>query len=90
MTPDEAAFVDKCCNWSKAKNWAQWWLRPKHLKMLHKDFSAMDGGVWDKEPTTTNAVEHLNGECKTSQPVALQRAVTDVYKFLGFKHIICY
>ena len=48
--------------------------------MLHKDFSAMDGGVWDKEPTTTNAVEHLNGECKTSQPVALQRAVTDVYK----------
>jgi len=26
LTPDEAAFVDKCCNWLKAKNWAQWWL----------------------------------------------------------------
>jgi len=43
--------------------------------MLHKGFSAMDGGVWDKAPTTTNAVERLNGECKTAQPVALQRAV---------------
>jgi len=74
--------VRRCCCllWSKAKNWAQWWLRPRHLKMLHKDFSAMDGGAWDKVPTTTNAVEHLNGECKTVQPVALQCAVTDVYK----------
>jgi len=42
-------------------------------------FSAMDGGVWDKATTTTNAVERLNGECKTAQPVALQHAVTDVY-----------
>ena len=38
LTSDEATFVDKQCNWSKAKNWTQWWLRPKRLKMPHKDF----------------------------------------------------
>ena len=25
LTSDEAAFVDESCNWSKAKNWAEWW-----------------------------------------------------------------
>ena len=32
LISDEATFVDKWCNWSKAKNWAEWWLRPKHLQ----------------------------------------------------------
>ena len=31
LTSDEAVFVHKCSNWSKAKNWAEWWLRPEHL-----------------------------------------------------------
>ena len=42
LTSNEVAFVDKCCNWSKVKNWAEWWLRPKHPQMLHKDFSTMN------------------------------------------------
>ena len=50
LTSDEAAFVDKSCNWSKAKNWAEWWLRPKHLQMLHKDFFTMDPSMWSRSP----------------------------------------
>ena len=38
LTSAEAVFVDKFCNWSKAKNLAEWWLRPKNLQMLHKGF----------------------------------------------------
>ena len=33
---DDAEFVDKCCNWSPAKHWAQWWTRCDHLRMLSK------------------------------------------------------
>ena len=80
LTPDEAAFVNKHCNWSKAKKWVEWWLRPKHLKMLHKDFACMDSSVWDRSPSTTNAVERLNAQCKGKVPVALQTAIADVYK----------
>ena len=80
LTSDEAAFVDKCCNWSKAKNWAEWWLRPKHLQMLHKDFSTMDPTVWSRSPLTTNALEHLNAECKPKLPVSMQHALSNVYR----------
>ena len=40
----------------------------------------MDSSAWDRCPSTTNAVEHQNAECKSKQPVALQHALTDVYK----------
>ena len=80
LTSDEAVFVDKSCNWSKAKNWAEWWLRPKHLQMLHKDFSTMDPSMWSRSPSTTNAVERLNAECKSKLPVTLQHALSDVYR----------
>ena len=33
---NEAQFVDNKCDWSAAKNWAQWWMRSNHLAMLHK------------------------------------------------------
>ena len=81
LTSDEAAFVDESCNWSKAKNWAEWWLRPKHLQMLHKDFSTMDPSMWSRLPSTTNAVECLNTECKSKLPVTLQHALFDVYSY---------
>ena len=80
LTSDKVAFVDKCCNWSKAKNWAEWWLRPKHLQMLHKDFSTMDSSMWSRSLSTTNAVEHLNAECKSKLPVTLQHALSNVYR----------
>ena len=44
-TPNEADYVDTNCNWSKAKNWAQWWCRSAHLKMLCKALADMDPGV---------------------------------------------
>ena len=28
LTVDGTNFVDKWCDWSKAKKWAEWWLRP--------------------------------------------------------------
>ena len=90
LTSDEVAFVDKSCNWSKATNWAEWWLRPKHLQMLHKDFSTMDPSMWSRSPSTTNAGEHLNTECKSQLPVTLQHALSDVYRldiYVCVKHL---
>ena len=80
LTLDEAAFVDKCCNWTKAKNWAEWWLRPKHLQMLYKDFFIMHPSVWNRSPSTTNTVERLNAECKSKLPVTLQHALSNMYR----------
>jgi len=57
LSLEEAEFVDKHCNWSGASKWAEWWIRPQHLKMLHKDFTEMDYDTWIRCPTTTNAVE---------------------------------
>ena len=80
LSQQEVDFIDKSCNWSIAKNWAEWWMRSSHLRMLHKDFSLMDSSAWDRYPSTTNAVEHRNAECKSKQPVALQHALTNVYR----------
>ena len=49
--------------------------------MLHKDFSTMDPSVWSGSPSTTNAVERLNAECKSKLAVTLQHALSNVYKF---------
>ncbi len=75
----EAIFVEQKCDWSVAKKWAQWWMRSNHLAMLHKDYSSMDDEVWDKCPSTSNAVERRNAECKASQPVALKLAMINIY-----------
>ena len=42
---NEAQFVDNKCDWSAAKNWAQWWMRSNHLAM-HKDYSTMNDEVY--------------------------------------------
>ena len=44
------------------------------------DFSTMDPNVWSRSPSTTNAVESLNAECKSKMPVTLQHAFSNVYK----------
>ena len=41
----DSTFIDKQCDWSGATMWAEWWMQPRHLQMLHKDFSLMDNGV---------------------------------------------
>ena len=48
--------------------------------MLHKDYSTMDNEVWGKCPSTTNAVECRNTECKQKQPIPPKMAMLDVYK----------
>ena len=42
FTSDDAAYIQNECDWSVAKSWANWWTRPSHLEMLHKDYSEMD------------------------------------------------
>ena len=37
--------------------------------------------MWSRSPSTTNAVEHLNAECKSKLPVTLQHALSGVYRF---------
>ena len=40
----------------------------------------MDPSVWSRSPSTTNAVECLNAECKSKLPVTLQHALSNVYR----------
>ena len=40
----------------------------------------MDPSMWSRSPSTTNAVERLNAECKSKLPVTLQHALSDVYR----------
>ena len=87
---DDAAFVDKNCDWSSAKHWAQWWTRCDHLKMLSKSFSNMEDEVWKQCPSTTNAVERRNKDCKCDVPQSLKLAMIKVYrvdKVACLKHI---
>lgn len=67
------AVVSSECDWSEAKSWAQWWLRPKHLQMLAKPFSQMNENDWDKAPMNTNGVERINSlsKSRTARPAVL-------------------
>ena len=75
----EAEYVDKSCNWSAAKKWVEWWIRPQHLKMLHEDYTDMDFETWAKCPTT-NAVERKNYDSKASVPLSLRNGLIMLYK----------
>ena len=76
---DDAKFIDDNCDWSTAKHWCQWWARCDHLIMLSKAFSKMDDGVWKQCPSTTNAVERRNKDCKSDIPQCLKLAMIKVY-----------
>lgn len=78
-THSDAQIADNKKNWSSAKCWAQWWTRSAHLKMLSRVFAEMDGDIWSQCPTTTNAVERKNRDCK-SDSVSLKQAMLKVYK----------
>ena len=43
-------------------------------------FSEMDKITWESCPTTTNAVERKNQDCKQSQPLEIQAAFVNVYR----------
>jgi len=60
---NDADFIDHECDWSMAKNWAQWWTICSHLRMLSATFTAMDKDVWSRCPSTTNPVERKNRDC---------------------------
>ena len=77
---EDAQFIDNNCNWSSSKHWCQWWTRRDHLIMLSKSFSKMDDKIWERCPSTTNAVERRNKDCKSDNPQSLKLAMMKVYK----------
>ena len=86
---EEAKQVDSNKNWSGANRWAQWWTRTTHLKMLSVAFTEMDIDIWKRSPTTTNAVERKNHDCK-SDAVSIKQIMTETYKIdkiVCIKHI---
>jgi len=50
----EVQFVDNKCDWSAAKNWAEWWMRSNHFQWLCYT-KIIPPEVWDKYPSTKNA-----------------------------------
>ena len=54
--------------WVGATEWAEWWSRPRHVKMFTKSFKDMTDADWRACPRTTNAVESHNkiSNAKTS------------------------
>ena len=50
FSDEDATYIQDECDWSIAKSWANWWTRPSHLEMFHKDYSEMDDIVWEKCP----------------------------------------
>ena len=50
------------------------------MKMLSKSFSIMENKIWKQCPTTTNAVERRNKDCKCDVPQSLKLAMIKVYK----------
>ena len=86
----DSTFIDKQCDWSAATRWAEWWMQPRHLQMLHKDFSLMDNDIWDRFPADTNAVERKNQDSKDKIPQQLQSAMINLYKadkYMCTKHM---
>lgn len=81
FTQQDAAFIDKHTNWASAVKWAEWWLNPRHLHMLHKNHSDMADDVWDRCPSNTNAVERKNLDSKELLPQQLQTAMVNLYKY---------
>ena len=87
---EDANFIDEECDWTSAKHWAQWWTSLTHLKMLSHVLSYVPE-TWKNCPTTTNAVERKNYECKTDTPQSLKLAMINVYKLdknTCCKHIV--
>ena len=68
LTNDDVKFIDSSTDWSPATKWVEWWMRPQHLKLLHKDYTDMDESIWECCPLDTNAVERKNLDSKGSLP----------------------
>ena len=78
---EEVRAADSLKDWSGAKNWAQWWTRSTHLKMLSIAFTELDNDTWKRCPTSTNAVERRNRDCK-SDAVSIKQIMIDSTKLI--------
>jgi hypothetical protein len=68
---DEELLV-KTDGWEKAKNWADWWIRSRILKMFTKSWKTMDDVDWAACPSTTNAIESHN-KIKSFKNLSIER-----------------
>ena len=78
LSLEEVEFLDKNCNCTVTKKRVEWWIRAQHLKMLHKDHADMDTDTWKRCPSSTNAVERKNRDCKTATPQSLLPALVNL------------
>ena len=60
--------------------WAEWWITPQHLKMLHNDFTDMDYDTWIRCWTATNAAERNNFDSKAPVTQSLNVCLIALYK----------
>ena len=80
FTASDANFIDSETNWSGAKKWVEWWMRPNHLKRYCTETSKSEE-VWEQCPSDTNAIERKNLDSKESLPQCIQAALINMYKF---------
>ena len=55
--------------------------------MLSKSFSVMENSIWERCPSSTNAVERRNRDCKSDTPQCLKLAMIKVDKVTCLKHM---
>ena len=63
LNSKDAKQMDECSDWSAVINWASWWSREEHIRMLclPLNFSEMTSLVWISCPSTYY-VERKRGE----------------------------
>ena len=65
--------------WVGAVNWANWWQRPRIVKMFTKCFKDMTDAVWGQCPNTTNAIESHN-KISNAKTTLLVSALAHFYR----------
>lgn len=68
LSLNEEELAASTTGWVAAEEWAEWWSRPRHVKMFTRSFKEMTDADWLACPRTTNAVESHNkiSNAKTS------------------------
>ena len=69
----------KCKSWKKANRWVEWWLRPRHTKMICLSMTEMSKVDWTMCPSTTNGVEAQNRVSSLSS-ASLRAQLEHIYR----------
>ena len=89
FTASDANFIDSETNWSGAKKWVEWWMRPNHLKRYCTDTSKSEE-VWEQCPSGTNAIERKNLDSKETLNNPLRARNKHANERGGLEYIFCH